>query len=93
MEILLQNIQQIALGFLSIVFIVGHTDHIGTEDYNTNLSTKRAEAVKDWFDQNARLKTTQIELKFKGEAETLNDGITHKERAKNRRVTVKVISN
>jgi outer membrane protein OmpA-like peptidoglycan-associated protein len=77
----------------SIVFIVGHTDHIGTEDYNTNLSTKRAEAVKDWFDQNARLKTTQIELKFKGEAETLNDGITHKERAKNRRVTVKVISN
>ena len=77
----------------SIVFIVGHTDHIGTEDYNTNLSTKRAEAVKDWFDQNARLKTTQIELKFKGEAETLNDGITHNERAKNRRVTVKVISN
>lgn len=76
----------------SRVIIVGHTDHIGTNDYNKSLSIKRAEAVKEWFIHKTKLKSTQIILQFKGETEILNDGLTNKERALNRRVTVKVIS-
>ena len=76
----------------SIVFIEGHTDHIGTNEYNNELSRKRAEAVKKWFMEYTGIKNTQIDLRFKGETKTLNGGQTDKERAKNRRVTVKILS-
>jgi outer membrane protein OmpA-like peptidoglycan-associated protein len=75
----------------SMVMIVGHTDHVGTKDYNKDLSIKRAKAVKDWLLQNTQIKSTQIDLKFKGESELLNNGTDPKERALNRRVTVKVM--
>ena len=75
-----------------MVKIVGHTDHVGTNDYNTDLSIKRAKAVKDWLIQNTQVKSKQIDLKFKGESELLNKGINPQERALNRRVTVKVVS-
>lgn len=76
----------------SMVMIVGHTDHSGTNDYNTDLSINRAKAVKDWLLQNTQVKSTQIDLKFKGESELLNKGINPQERALNRRVVVKVIN-
>ena len=76
----------------SMVMIVGHTDHFGTNDYNTELSINRAKAVKDWLLQNTQVKSTQIDLKFKGESELLNKGINPQERALNRRVVVKVIN-
>ena len=76
----------------SIVFIEGHTDHIGTNEYNNELSRKRAEAVKKWFMEYTGIKNTQIDLRFKGETKTLNGGQTDKERAKNRRVTIKILS-
>ena len=76
----------------SIVMIVGHTDQVGTIEYNEHLSIKRAEAVKDWLIQNTQVKSTQIDLKFKGESELLNNGTNTNERALNRRVTVKVVS-
>ena len=76
----------------SIVFIEGHTDHIGTNEYNNALSRKRAEAVKKWFMEYTGIKNTQINLRFKGETKTLNGGQTDIERAKNRRVTIKILS-
>ncbi len=76
----------------SIVFIEGHADHIGTNEYNNELSRKRAEAVKKWFIEYTGIKNTQIDLRYKGESKTLNKGQTDKERVKNRRVTVKILS-
>lgn len=76
----------------SKVMIVGHTDHVGTKEYNIDLSNKRAEAVNDWLIQNTQVKSTQIDLKYKGESEILNNGTNLKERALNRRVVVKVIN-
>ncbi len=37
----------------SKIFVTGHTDRMGDESYNKNLSRKRAEAAADYFDQNA----------------------------------------
>src|SRR5262249_16794905 len=34
------------------VTIEGHTDSVGSPDYNMNLSRRRAEAVKAWFVRN-----------------------------------------
>ncbi len=40
--------------------IEGHTDSFGSEDYNNQLSLRRAEAVKTWLIQNAGLDPRQI---------------------------------
>ena len=85
-ELLNQNLTS------SIVFIEGNTDHIGTNEYNNELSRKRAEAVKKWFMEYTGIKNTQIDLRFKGETKTQNGGQTDIERAKNRRVTIKILS-
>ena len=75
-----------------IILIEGHTDRIGSNDYNEELSRKRAESVQNWFIKYAGLKKSQIDLRFKGESETLNLGTTDNQRAENRRVTVKILS-
>jgi len=40
--------------------IEGHTDAFGSDDYNNQLSLRRAEAVKAWLIQNAGLNRQQI---------------------------------
>ena len=40
--------------------IEGHTDSFGSDDYNNQLSLRRAEAVKAWLIQNAGLNPQQI---------------------------------
>jgi outer membrane protein OmpA-like peptidoglycan-associated protein len=76
----------------SVVYIVGHTDHVGSNQYNIELSEKRAEAVKDWIIEFSGLNENQFIITFKGESKVLNSGTTSKERSKNRRVSVKVLN-
>ncbi|NJL37141.1 MAG: OmpA family protein [Leptolyngbyaceae cyanobacterium SM1_4_3] len=53
-EVALQQISgSIAQRFLnSAIQINGHTDSIGTDAYNLDLSQRRAESVKQWFASN-----------------------------------------
>ena len=58
-------------GQIKSVMVTGHTDRIGTEDYNLNLSLRRAGAVGDYLSQNAGVDAQSIELAGKGESEPL----------------------
>ena len=76
----------------SIVYIVGHTDHVGPNQYNLELSEKRAQAVKNWIIDFSGLNENQFIITFKGESKLLNSGTTSKERSINRRVSVKLLN-
>ena len=80
------------------VLIDGHTDSIGSDEYNLKLSAQRAEAVKEWLRDGEQIPEEIMTAKGRGESSpvapnTASDGSDHPEgRAKNRRVTV-VIEN
>ena len=76
----------------SVVYIVGHTDHVGSNQYNLELSEKRAQAVKDWIIDFSGLNENQCIITYKGESKVLNSGTTSKERSINRRVSVKLLN-
>lgn len=85
------------LGFLimknpnSYFIIEGHTDTIGTEEYNLHLSQRRANAVVQFLVNSLRLGTDRIRPMGMGESNPLrNSNGTPDEQAVNRRVEIKI---
>ena len=72
------------------VIITGYTDNVGAPDYNSTLSLKRAEAVRDYL-ISLGADPTKFEVSGAGEAKPIADNSTEEGRAKNRRVEVLVI--
>jgi OOP family OmpA-OmpF porin len=58
-------------GNIKSVKLTGHADRIGTEDYNQDLSLRRASSVSDYLVQNAGVSPQAIEIGGKGESEPL----------------------
>lgn len=67
------------------VRIVGHTDNIGSEEYNLKLSKKRAEAVKKYLIKKG-ISASRLTTEGKGESSPIAPNDTEEGRAKNRRV-------
>jgi outer membrane protein OmpA-like peptidoglycan-associated protein len=74
------------------VLIVGHTDNVGSNDYNMVLSKNRAIAVTDFFIQKGLL-ANRFTTKWYGEEKPIADNETLEGRAKNRRVNLAIIPN
>ena len=72
------------------VQIFGHTDNIGTDEYNQELSLRRAEAVRDYLVE-AGLDPSIITVKGFGKSNPLVEGTSAAARAKNRRVEIGII--
>lgn len=51
--------------------IEGHTDTLGTDSYNLELSRKRAQSVRDWLITSLRLDVDQIAVRALGETSPL----------------------
>jgi len=66
--------------------IIGHTDAQGEDDYNLQLSDKRASAVKSSLINEFGIDEIRLTVEGKGETEPLEDNTTEKGRANNRRV-------
>ena len=71
--------------------IQGHTDSVGDEDYNKDLSKRRANSVKDFL-ANRGVEPGRLIIKGYGEIAPIADNKTPDGRATNRRVELKVIS-
>ena len=75
----------------SRIALVGHTDSIGSDEYNLKLSVRRAVAVKDYLASHG-IDGSRIEASGKGESEPIADNKTAKGRFENRRVEVQILS-
>jgi outer membrane protein OmpA-like peptidoglycan-associated protein len=69
------------------VAIEGHTDGVGSDDYNRDLSQRRAQAVVDWLVAHG-IGADRMTPVGRGEAEPVADNATADGRALNRRVEV-----
>ena len=72
------------------VQIQGHTDSQGTDAYNLTLSLQRANAVARWLIENG-VPADRLEAKGLGRTRPLVPNSTAANRARNRRVEIKVI--
>ena len=75
---------------LEVIIAVGHTDWIGTKEYNQKLSVRRAEAVKAYLVSKG-IEKNRIYTEGKGKTQPVADNRTAEGRAKNRRVEVEVV--
>ena len=71
------------------VIILGHTDHIGSTDYNKVLSEERAKSVADYLIKTG-LNKIRIQSLGYGNSQPLSTSKTDKARKKNRRVEFKI---
>lgn len=70
--------------------IQGHTDDIGTDNYNLNLSEKRAQSVYLWL-INKGIKEDRLSFEGFGKQKPLIVPLNELDRAINRRVEIKII--
>lgn len=69
--------------------IEGHTDTMGTAEYNLELSRKRAQSVRDWLVRSLRLEPDQLGVRAMGETRPLaNPDGDIAEQGLNRRVEI-----
>jgi len=78
------------LGEIPLVELTGHTDSIGTADYNLTLSMQRAESAKQYLVTEHGLPVDTIQTAWKGESEPMDTNDTKQGRAINRRVVLKI---
>jgi len=81
------RIQKMIEDYGQPVVIAGHTDAIGSDDYNMELSAERAEAVKAYLVE-AGVDSDLIDTTGKGETEPVGDNETDEGRQANRRVVI-----
>ena len=72
------------------VQVFGHTDYIGTGEYNQLLSEQRAQAVSDYLVE-AGIDPAIVTAKGFGETSPLVDGTDDASRGRNRRVEIGII--
>lgn len=73
------------------VRITGHTDDVGTEEFNLDLSKRRAEAVKQYL-VDAGIDADRIQTEGVGSAEPVVPNTSDENRAKNRRIEFEILS-
>ena len=73
----------------SALSVTGHTDLVGTPDYNRELGLKRAQVVTEYL-KSQGINATRILTESMGETKPIGGYITTEERAKNRRTEITI---
>jgi outer membrane protein OmpA-like peptidoglycan-associated protein len=71
------------------LLIVGHTDSVGRESYNQNLSERRADSAADYIIMQG-IGADRVDTEGRGETEPIADNDTEAGRQENRRVEVAI---
>jgi outer membrane protein OmpA-like peptidoglycan-associated protein len=74
------------------ILIEGHTDDTGSDDYNMQLSEKRARAVADYLVSQG-VDRNRLEIKWYGESQPKYPNDSEENRSKNRRVELGIYAN
>lgn len=72
--------------------VKGHTDNVGTEEFNMNLSRERAEAVVEYLVQKG-VSRNKLTYSYYGMSKPLSTNDTEEGRAMNRRVEFTILNN
>jgi outer membrane protein OmpA-like peptidoglycan-associated protein len=72
--------------------IKGHTDSIGSDNYNNRLSQRRAEAVLRYLTTHFSIEPDRLDAVGLGKRQPIGDNTTDEGRSKNRRVEVVNVS-
>jgi outer membrane protein OmpA-like peptidoglycan-associated protein len=73
----------------AILSVTGHTDLVGTKEYNLDLSFQRAQVMLKYL-EGLGISPDRIRTQSEGESEPAFDYITAEERAKNRRTEISI---
>lgn len=73
----------------SDILIVGHTDSVGTDAYNLDLSQRRAQAASAYL-QSLSVPASRLQTAGRGESEPIQPNDTDAGRAQNRRVEIAI---
>ena len=88
-----ENLQQLAKSLEnypnSDVLIVGHTDSVGTDTYNQDLSQRRSQAASAYL-QSLGVPASRLQTQGRGESEPIESNDTDAGRARNRRVEIAI---
>ena len=71
------------------ITVVGHADQEGDQNYNTNLSRKRAVSVREFL-VSLGIKKERLRVVARGESDPLVLGLSEQAKRKNRRVQIKL---
>ncbi len=74
------------------ILIEGHTDNVGTENYNMSLSERRANSAGKYL-INAGISSSRLVIKWYGESQPKVDNSSEENRALNRRVQFIITAN
>jgi len=73
----------------AMLIITGHTDAIGTNEYNQALGLRRAQSVKQYF-ENEGITPKRMIVESKGEMQPVDNNSTREGRANNRRTVITI---
>ena len=73
------------------IYVYGHTDDIGSDSYNLELSGRRAQSVRDYIVE-VGVDSVLIETKGFGKTKPLVAGTSPQARARNRRVEIGIVN-
>ena len=71
--------------------LVGHTDTQGREEYNFDLSYRRARQLREWLIDRFGFRADRIDAEGRGEEEPVASGDSPSDHARNRRVELRLI--
>jgi outer membrane protein OmpA-like peptidoglycan-associated protein len=74
------------------ILVAGHTDNVGTEDYNMKLSQQRADAVASVLKANS-VGRSRLTILGYGEKNPVAENVSDSGREQNRRVEFAIVAN
>ena len=74
------------------IMVIGHTDAVGSDQFNMNLSQQRAAAVKSYAAAQG-IASSRLSTVGKGESEPIADNSTETGKSQNRRVEIVIVAN
>ncbi|MDW3649415.1 MAG: OmpA family protein [Bacteroidia bacterium] len=74
------------------ILIEGHTDNVGSDEFNQELSVKRASSVRNYLSTHG-VQGSRFSIKGYGEEKPVDDNETESGRTANRRVEVAIYAN